>query len=106
MRKSIIARSIIALALLGAVTSFASVSAEAAPRGPARFYDQNGGDRGYAWCLKAGLEIFDCSYFTLAQCNQSASTRRVYCVLNPFAVEQGYNPDAPTQTRRKVRQQT
>ena len=77
MRKPIIAKSIAGsiagMALLGAVVGFASVSAEAAQRGPVRFYDQHGGDRGYAWCLKAGLEIFDCSYFTLAQCNMSAS---------------------------------
>ncbi len=47
-------KSIITLTLLGAVLGLASVSAEAAPqRGPAKFYDQRGGFRGYAWCLKA-----------------------------------------------------
>ena len=44
------------------------------------------------WCLKAGLQIFDCNYFTKAQCDMSASARRVWCVVNPFAVEQGYDP--------------
>ncbi len=67
-------KSIITLTLLGAVLGLASVSAEAAPqRGPAKFYDQHGGFRGYAWCLKAGLEIFDCSYFNKPQCDMSAS---------------------------------
>ncbi len=40
-------KSIIALSLLGAVLGLASVSAEAAPRGPVRFYDDRGQDRGY-----------------------------------------------------------
>jgi Protein of unknown function (DUF3551) len=106
-------KSIIALSLLGAVLGLASVvPAEAAPRGPVRFYDRNGGDRGYLWCLKAGLEIFDCNYFTKAQCDMSASARRVYCVVNPFAVEQGYvtsyggyGPEPTVVTKRKVQRQ-
>ena len=51
-------KSIITVSLLGAVLGLASVAAEAAPRGPATFYDQNGGFRGYLWCLKSGMEIF------------------------------------------------
>ncbi len=79
-------KSIITLTLLGAVLGLASVSAEAAPqRGPAKFYDQSGGFRGYAWCLKAGMEIFDCNYFNKPQCDMTASGRRVYCVPNPFS---------------------
>jgi Protein of unknown function (DUF3551) len=103
-------KSIIALSLLGAVLGLASVSAEAAPRGgPAKFYDRNGGFRGYAWCLKVGIEIFDCNYFNKAQCDMSASGRRAYCTPNPFGVEQGvlsYGStfDAPPATR-KVRRQ-
>lgn len=98
-------KSIIALSLIGAVLGLAGVSAEAAPRGPVRFYDQNGGDRGYLWCLKAGMEIFDCNYFNKAQCDMSASGRRVWCVVNPFAVEQGYDPYAPTVAKRKAQRQ-
>ena len=78
--------------------------AEAAPRGPVRFYDDRGQDRGYLWCLQAGLQIFDCNYFTKAQCDMSASARRVWCVVNPFAVVQGYDPYAPTVAKRKVQQ--
>jgi hypothetical protein len=103
-------KSIIALSLLGAVLGLASVAAEAAPQrgGPAKFFDRNGGFRGYAWCLKAGMQIFDCNYFNYAQCEMSASGRRLYCVPNPFAVEQGFNPYAQPQqpvASRKVRRQ-
>jgi hypothetical protein len=102
-------KSIIALSLFGAVLGMASVSAEAAPRGPAKFYDQYGGFRGYAWCLKSGIQIFDCNYFSYAQCDMSASGRgRVYCTPNPFAVVQGFQgygqTDAPVASR-KVRRQ-
>jgi hypothetical protein len=101
-------KSIIALTVLGAVVGLASVSAEAAPRGPAKFYDQYGGFRGYAWCLKqATLPAFDCNYFNYAQCQASASTRAVYCVPNPHGVVQGFNPyaeEAPV-ARKRVRQQ-
>lgn len=102
-------KSIVALSLLGAVLAAASVPADAAtraPRGPTRFYDENGNDRGYLWCLKAGMEIFDCNYFNKAQCDMSASGRRVWCVVNPFAVAQGYDPYAPVASvRRKGQRQ-
>jgi hypothetical protein len=101
---------IIALSVLGAVAGFAAASAEAAaPRGgPPKFFDRNGNFRGYAWCLKqATLPAFDCNYFNFAQCQASASARPVYCVPNPHAVEQGYDPWAAEQaapvSRRKVR---
>jgi hypothetical protein len=101
-------KSIIALSLLGAFVGLASVPAEAASRGPARFYDQNGGFRGYAWCLKVGMEIFDCNYFNKAQCDMSASGRRAYCTPNPFATVQGFpgygQVDTPAAVR-KVRRQ-
>jgi hypothetical protein len=102
---------IVALSVLGAVAGFAAASAQAAaPRGgPPKFYDRNGGFRGYAWCLKqATLPEFDCNYFTFAQCQASASTRAVYCVPNSFALEQGFNPYAQQVApapRKKVRQQ-
>src|SRR5688572_2014067 len=68
-RKIVMRKTIIALSVIGAVAGFAAASAEAAQRGPATFYDRNGGFRGYAWCLKqATLPEFDCNYFTYAQC--------------------------------------
>jgi hypothetical protein len=106
-------KSIIALSLLGAVLGIASVPADAASRrqsGPVRFVDQNGGDRGYLFCKKAGIDIFDCNYFNRAQCDASLVGSRLYCVVNPWAIEQGFDPyygtapQAPI-TRRQVQRQ-
>lgn len=75
----------IVVGLFATALGLAAVTAVAAPqRGPAKFYDEHGGFRGYAWCLKAGPEIFDCNYYNRAQCEMSASARRVYCTPNPF----------------------
>ena len=49
----------------------ASVRTE--PNGAARFYDDNGYDRGYSWC-KSPSGTLRCDYFTLEQC-QAASCR-------------------------------
>jgi hypothetical protein len=89
-------KSIIALSLLGAVLGIASVPADAAsrrPGGPVRFFDHNGGDRGFLFCKKAGMDIFDCNYFTRDQCNASLMPPgRLYCVVSPWAIEQGFDP--------------
>ena len=106
-------KSIIALSLLGAVLGIASVPADAAqrgPRGPVRFVDHNGNDRGFLFCKKAGMDIFDCNYFTRAQCDASIIGSRLYCVVSPWAIEQGYDPYSglPPQaatTRRQVQRQ-
>lgn len=87
-------KSIFTLAVVSVVLGAAGVAAEAAPRGPAAFYDSRGGFRGYAWCLKDSWAVFDCNYFTRVQCDMSASGRRAYCTPNPFALDQGYNPYA------------
>ena len=64
-----------------------SVSAEAAPqRGPAKFYDQNGGFRGYAWCRRTGDGMaVDCNYYNRAQCEMTTSYAWLACMPNPFA---------------------
>ena len=50
-----------------------------------RFYDQQGQFRGYAFCKKPGMDIVDCNYYTLAQCQGSgAGLFPAYCVPNPF----------------------
>ena len=88
-------KSIIALSLLGAALSLASVPADAAtrrPSGPVRFVDHNGNDRGYLFCKKAGMDIFDCNYFSREQCNASLYSSRLYCVVSPWAIEQGWDP--------------
>lgn len=64
-----------ALALLA--TGAFSLPADAATarrnaNGAIRYFDDNGFDRGYAWCLKRGGRWFggwsDCSFFSYAQC--------------------------------------
>jgi len=103
-------KSIIALGLLGAVLGIASVPAEAATRGggPVRFVDHNGNDRGYLFCKKSGLDIFDCNYFSREQCYGSLISSRAYCVVSPWAIEQGFDPFYGTPplapTRRKQAQ--
>jgi hypothetical protein len=79
-------RGLFGIGCLAVALGMASMSADAAPqRGPAKFYDEQGGFRGYAWCMQAGGDIFDCNYFNRAQCEMSASGRRLYCAPNPFA---------------------
>lgn len=99
MRKSMIAFG--AAAMVAGLFLGPFVTAADAQRGPTRYYDSRGGDRGFAFCLKQGLEIFDCSYFTWAQCQASASTRPLECVQNPFAVEQAQQAYQPRKAKRK-----
>jgi hypothetical protein len=63
-----------ALALLAFGALAPSAEAATARReanGAIRYYDDNGYDRGYAWCLKRSTRQFggwsDCSYFSYAQ---------------------------------------
>ena len=44
-------------------------------------------DPGYPVCLHVygrGAVYYDCSYYTLPQCNASASGRAAQCVINPY----------------------
>ena len=88
-----------ALAALLAISFLASLPAESATarreaNGAIRFYDDNGNDRGYAWCRRRGSGFTpgssgsDCSYFTLAQCRASIITPAGgICEPNPFAAQ-------------------
>ena len=49
-----------------------------------KFYDQSGGFRGYAWCRKIGMDIGDCNYYNLSQCQATGLLGPAYCVPNPF----------------------
>jgi hypothetical protein len=60
--------------------------------GAIRFYDDNGNDAGYAWCLRRDSGFWpsasgsDCSYFTLAQCRASIiEPMGGICEPNPWA---------------------
>ena len=61
------------------------------PGGAIRFYDDNGFDRGYAWCANRGGRNFsgssDCSYFTYEQCRVAVRWPPPGgdCVPNPWA---------------------
>ena len=81
-----------ALALLAAATfaqpaEAASVRREA--NGALRFYDDNGNDRGYAWCLRRAGRHWsgsnDCSYFTYEQCQAAKLFPSGECTPNPWA---------------------
>jgi hypothetical protein len=89
-------RTACAAAALAAIGALAAPQAEAAtarrePNGAIRFYDDNGNDRGYAWCLQRGGRWFsgwqDCSFFSLAQCRAAAYAPGGYCEPNPWAAE-------------------
>ena len=86
--------AIAALALLAA-EALAPAGAEAATavrerNGALRFYDDNGNDRGYAWCLRRSGRWFgssDCSYYTLPQCRAAGQDfPGGECDPNPFSL--------------------
>ncbi len=85
---------LIALTVGAVVVGAAGLSTEAAAQ--TKFYDQQGGFRGYAWCHKAGMDIVDCNYFNLAQCQATnAGFGPAYCVGNPFT------PAGPSKPARR-----
>lgn len=82
------------IAMLGPVGALPAdaASARREPNGAVRYYDDNGNDRGYAWCRSRGtwgsMAPPDCSYFTLQQCQASAfGTYSSYCTRNPYAAQ-------------------
>jgi Protein of unknown function (DUF3551) len=68
---------ILALVVLAAWTALASQSASAQTYDPA-----------FPFCMRVvvfqGGTYEDCSYYTLAQCQMSASGRAAQCLTNPF----------------------
>jgi hypothetical protein len=84
-----------ALATLLAISLSVTQPADAATarreaNGAIRFYDDNGFDRGYAWCLKRGGRWFggwsDCSFFSYGQCRAAIiGPPGGDCEPNPFA---------------------
>ena len=65
-------------ATLALLAILAVGAATLAGSGPAAAYD-------YPWCIQGGGWGIpgDCSYSSYAQCQASASGRRVYCNINP-----------------------
>jgi hypothetical protein len=81
----------IAIAAAAALASPPATAASAVrePNGAIRFYDDNGFDRGYAWCLsRAGRNWgnADCAYFSYAQCRAAIiAPPGGDCLPNPWA---------------------
>lgn len=88
--KQFLAAAGAALALAAAGASADAASARREANGAIRYYDDNGFDRGYAWCLRRGGRDFsgwaDCSYFSFEQCRASAVGPIIgSCEPNPFS---------------------
>jgi hypothetical protein len=79
-------RRFLGLGCLAFALALTSVAAEAAPqRGPTKFYDSQGGFRGYAWCRRTGDgTAVDCNYYNRAQCEMTTSYAWLACIPNPF----------------------
>ena len=101
--KTAISSGCAALALLciGAVAQPAdAATARREANGAIRYYDDNGFDRGYAWCLKRSTRPFggwsDCSYFSYPQCR--AAGIGLYgggCEPNPWSYYVQTPPERP-----------
>ena len=105
MRLSIIQLATIAVAAPASLVLPEAHAATAVrePGGMIRFYDDNGYDRGYAWCAYRGGRHWggasDCSYFTYAQCRTAMTIPPGGdCLPNPYA-SQVAGP--PQQQRRR-----
>ena len=86
------------LLLLSVATCLVGTAAAVQPAGAAsarqsngivRFYDNNGSDRGYLWCLRSGGYSgggsADCSYYTFEQCQATMYGNGGDCVRNPWS---------------------
>ena len=76
---------ILALAIL------AIGAASAAAPAQAQTYDPN-----YPVCLHVygRISYYECSYYSLPQCNASASGRSAQCVINPYFAHASQDPSA------------
>jgi hypothetical protein len=76
---------ILALAIL------AIAAASAAAPAQAQTYDPN-----YPVCLHVmgRISYYECAYYTLPQCNASASGRSAQCVINPYFAHASQDPSA------------
>jgi Protein of unknown function (DUF3551) len=72
-----------------ALAIFAAASAAAPAQ--AQTYDPN-----YPVCLHVmgRISYYECAYYTLPQCNASASGRSAQCVINPYFAHASQYPSA------------
>jgi len=94
-------------AIVAAAATLAAPPATAAtavrqPNGAIRYYDDNGLDRGFAWCANRSGRNWgnnsDCSYFTYAQCQASLFPPGGFCQPNPWTQ---FATPAPARPRRR-----
>src|SRR5436190_19430255 len=89
-------RNLIGLATIACTATLALPGAHAAtavrePGGAIHYYDDNGFDRGYAWCANRGGSNFgswsDCRYFSFEQCDVAVRWPPPggFCIPNPWA---------------------
>jgi hypothetical protein len=101
IRSGCAALALLALGVLAHPTEAASVRREA--NGALRYYDDNGFDRGYAWCLRRANRAWggstDCSYYSYAQCRAAQYPPGGDCIPNPFAADVT-EPPPPRRGRR------
>ena len=85
------------LGLLAAQPAEAATARREA-NGAIRFYDDNGFDRGYAWCLRRANRQSsggsDCSYYTYEQCRAAIYPPGGDCTPNPWSYEVTAPPPA------------
>ena len=79
----------LAPALAAAVALAATINPAAPVR--AQTYDPN-----YPVCLHVcgRTSYYECAYYTLPQCNASASGRSAQCVINPYFAHASQDPSA------------
>ena len=67
-----------------------AIAAASAPA-QAQTYDPN-----YPVCLHVmgRISYYECAYYTLPQCNASASGRSAQCVINPYFAHASQDPSA------------
>jgi hypothetical protein len=95
-------------AIVTAAATLAAPPANAAsavrqPNGAIRYYDDDGFDRGYAWCANRGGRSFsgssECRYFSYEQCRAALGPPPGGdCVPNPFT---SFVTAPPGQPRRR-----
>lgn len=91
-----------ALALLANTCATEAATARREANGAIRYYDDNGFDRGYAWCLRrSGRDVSgwsDCRYFSFEQCRAAGfPPTNGSCEPNPFS----YYVHVPQQRPRR-----
>ncbi|ETR75828.1 hypothetical protein X566_24525 [Afipia sp. P52-10] len=91
-----------------AISQAEAATARREPNGAVRYYDDNGGDRGYAWCLRRSGRWFsgwsDCSYYTYGQCRAAIiGPPGGDCEPNPWSYYVNEPPAPAPRARKRAR---